>query len=430
MQSTKINDNGRMSTTIILLACGLVSAFVVWACFAEVEEITRGEGRVIPSQKTQIVQTSEPGVVKAIFVRLGQRIKKGDLIFRLDKTPTSANLGELEAKMHSLKIKILRLTIERDGKIDEGFECSTEHKLSAAGDCFTERKLFQARKKGLRSRIEVLKERAEQKQQELNGVMSETLRLKETLKLAQQELELIAPMARRKIIAETELLRIRRTVSDLTGQLNTMIEKKRGAEAAIREANLQVSEQRLAFQQQAQAELTEKKGEYSVVTESIRGAAERVRRTDIHSPVDGIINEIIITTQGAFVNAGDRLVSVVPIDDKLLVEARVKPSDIAFITVGQPAVVKVTAFDFSIFGGLDGHVENVGADTVVDPVSKEPYYPVVVRTKETMLRGAKGQFQVIAGMVCNVDIMTGKKTIMQYLLKPINKARELAFRER
>ena len=361
MQSIKIYDDGRMSSTIILLACGLVSAFVIWASFTEVEELTRGEGRVIPSQKTQIVQTSEPGVVKAIFVRLGQRIKKGDLLFRLDKTPTSANLGELEAKMHSLKIKILRLTIERDGNLEKDFKCSSELKSSAAGDCATERQLFQARKNGLKSRVEVLKERAEQKQRELNGVKSETQRLKETLKLAKQELALIAPMAQRKIIAQTELLRIRRTVSDLTGQLNTMIEKRSGAEAAIREANLQVSEQLLAFQQQAQTELTEKKGDFSVVSESIRGAAERVRRTDIHSPVDGIINEILVTTQGAFVNPGDRLVSVVPIDDKLLVEARVKPSDIAFITVGQPALVKVTAIPRLIETGARAPPSGAGA---------------------------------------------------------------------
>ena len=155
-----------------------------------------------------------------------------------------------------------------------------------------------------------------------------------------------------------------------------------------------------------------------------------VRRTDIHSPVDGIVNEIVVTTQGAFVNAGDRLVSIVPVDDKLLIEARIRPGDIAFINPGQPAVVKVTAFDFSIFGGLDGLVENVAADTSVDPVSKDPYYTVIVRTKESTLRGAKGSYDIIPGMICNVDIKTGQKTILQYLLKPISKARELAFRER
>src|SRR5262249_54111306 len=151
--------------------------------------------------------------------------------------------------------------------------------------------------------------------------------------------------------------------------------------------------------------------ELSIAEETIRGAAERVRRTDILSPVDGIVNEVLVTTQGAFVNAGDRVVSVVPVEDKLLVEARVRPSDIAFIHPGQLAVVKVTAFDFSIFGGLDGVVENIAADTSIDPVSKEPYYTVIIRTNDSTLRSARGNFDIIPGMICNVDIMTGKKTI-------------------
>lgn len=155
-----------------------------------------------------------------------------------------------------------------------------------------------------------------------------------------------------------------------------------------------------------------------------------VRRTDIHSPVDGFVNEVLVTTLGAFVNAGERVVSIVPAEDQLLVEARVRPADIAFIHNGQPAVVKVTAFDFAIFGGLDGTVENVSADTLIDPTTKEPFYTVIVRTKDSTLQGRTGNLEIIPGMVCNVDIMTGKKTIMQYLLKPIQKARETAFRER
>ena len=392
--------------------------------------MTRGDGRVIPSQKTQIIQTAEPGIVQAIFVHVGQRIKKGELLFRLDKTPTSANLGELQAKMNTLKVKTARLTVEREGNLDEEFKCSPSLLNSAAADCSSETYLFLARKRELKSRVDVLKQRAQQKHQELSEVVAETKRLKESLALAKQELALIAPMAKRRIIAQTDLLRVQRTVSDLAGQVNTNTEKTRRAQSAIREADLQISEQMSTFRQQAQAELAEKKAELAVVTEGIKGAEERVRRTTIHSPVDGIVNEVVVTTQGAFVNPGDKLVSIVHSDDKLLVEARVSPKDIAFIHIGQPSVVKITAFDFSIFGGLDGRVENVGADTLIDPVTKDAYYPVIIKTDKTSLRNARGEYEVIAGMICNVDIMTGKKTIMQYLLKPINKARELAFRER
>lgn len=423
-------DTRGASIAVILLISALLLAFLTWAALAEIDEVTRGDGRIIPSQKTQIIQSAEPGVVTEIFVRVGQRIAKNDLLFRLDKTPTAANLGELEAKTRTLTAQIVRLELEQEGKLDVAYPCPEVAKRAAQAVCLNEERLFRAKAANLKGRVKVFEQRVEQKQRELNEVGTNMQRLKESLDLAQQELALIRPLAERQIIAETELLRVQRTVADLRGQLETATETKARAEAGLREATLQVNEQMLAFKQLAQAELNDKRAELSVVDETIRGAAERVRRTDIHSPVDGIVNEVLVTTQGAFINAGDRVVSIVPVDDKLLVEARVRPSDIAFIHPGQAAVVKVTAFDFSIFGGLDGIVENVGADTSIDPVSKEPYYTVIIRTNDSTLRGAKGNHDIIPGMVCNVDIMTGKKTIMQYLLKPINKAREQAFRER
>ena len=418
------------STAIICLVSAFLLTFLGWATLAEVEEVTRGDGRVIPTQKTQIVQSSEPGVVMEIFVRLGQRIAKNDLLFRLDKTPTAANLGELEAKIRTLTAQIVRLQLENEGKLELLYPCPDEVKRAAHAVCLNEERLYRAKVDNLKGRIKVFDERVEQKRRELSEVGANIERLKESLGLAQKELAMIRPLAARQIIADTELIRTQRAVSEARGQLATAIETQARAEAGLREANLQVEEQVLMFKQAAQAELNDKRGELSVVEETIRGAAERVRRTDIHSPVDGIVNEVLITTQGAFVNAGDRVVSIVPVDDKLLVEARVRPSDIAFIHPGQPAVVKVTAFDFSIFGGLDGVVENVAADTSIDPVTKDPYYTVIIRTNESSLRGVKGKHDIIPGMICNIDIMTGKKTIMQYLMKPINKAREVAFRER
>ena len=430
MQLNTLKNETLSSSRIIILICGLIIAFLVWASLAEVDEITRGEGRVIPSQKTQVVQTAEPGVVKAIYVRPGQRIKQGDLLYRLDKTPTSANLGELLAKARNLKVRIERLRLERDGPLDKGFKCADNIRTLAPNACENEERLFRARIDSLNSRLLVMNARSKQKERELEEVNTDIGRLNKTLDLVKKEHALILPMAKRQIVAETELLKIQRTLVDSEGKLKTALKTRKKVEAGLREARLQLNEQRLAFKQQAQSELTEKRSELSVILQTTRGAEERVKRTDIHSPVDGIVNEVKVTTQGAFVNAGDRLVSVVPSEDNLLVEARVKPSDIAFIHVGQPAVTKITAFDFSIFGGLEGKVESVGADTVFDQNTKEAYYPVIIKTKDTKLRSAKGQFDIIAGMVCNVDIITGKKTIMQYLLKPINKARELAFRER
>lgn len=423
-------DDDPVGRRVIYIVAGFFVAFIAWASFTELEEVTRGDGRVIPSQKTQIIQSAEPGVISEIFVRAGQRIKKDDLLIRLDKTPNAANLGEVEAKVRSLEAQLARLELEQQGKIDQEYECPAGLKERAPAVCATEAQLFKARVNNLRSRMNVFEEKAEQKRRELREAEFNVTRLEESLKLAEQELRVIKPMAAKKVVAQIDLIKAQRAVAETGGQLAAAKEARARTEAGVREATLQIDEQQLIFRQAALAEMTEKRAEYSVVQETTRGAEERLKRTDIRSPVDGVVNEILFNTQGAFLNAGDRVLSIVPLDDSLVIEARVKPSDIAFIHVGQPAVVKVTAYDFSIYGGLDGVVENVAADTIVDPVTKDPYYAVIVRTNSTVLESDKVTLSIMPGMVCNVDILTGRKTVMQYLLKPINKARELALRER
>jgi len=425
-----IEDEGSGNTILILLIAGFMSAFGIWAALTEIDEVTRGDGRIIAAQKTQVIQSSEPGIVSELFVRLGQRVSKGDLLMRLDKTSTSANLGEVEAKFRSLTAQVARLEVEHRGEIDQEFACPPAVLESAPSVCAAEAQLLKLRADNLRSRVQVAEEKLEQKRRELSEAEANSTRIAESVDLAKQELDVLQPLAARKVIAGIELIRAQRTYSDIVGQANAAIETIGRTKAGLREAELQVAEQHLIFRQAALSELTEKGAELSVVSETIRGAAERLRRTDIRSPVQGIVNEIVVNTQGAFVSAGDRVLSIVPAGDTLLVEARVKPSDIAFINPGQQAVVKVTAFDFSIFGGLDGSVENIGADTIIDPVTKEPYYTVIIRTKTTSLKSPRGAQEMIPGMVCNVDILTGRKTILQYIMKPINKARQEAFRER
>lgn len=423
-------DNEPVGLRVIYIAAAFFVTFLLWASFTELEEVSRGDGRVIPSQKTQIVQSTEPGVISEIFVRVGQHIKKGDLLIRLDKTPNAANLGEVEAKVRSLEAQLARLELEQLGKIDADYDCPATLKENAPAVCATEAQLFKARVNNLQSRIKVFEEKAEQKRRELKEAESNVARLEESLRLAEQELKVIEPLAAKKVVAQIDMIKAQRSVAEIGGQLSAAKEAKGRAEAGVREATLQIEEQQLIFRQTALSEMTDKRAEYSVVRETTRGAQERLKRTDIRSPVDGVINEILFNTQGAFLTAGDRVLSIVPLDDTLVVEARIRPSDIAFIHAGQSAVVKVTAYDFSIYGGLEGLVENVAADTIVDPVTKEPYYAVIVRTSATALKGEKGTLSIMPGMVCNVDILTGRKTVMQYLLKPINKARERALRER
>lgn len=420
----------RASSRTIKLIAGFFAAFLVWASLAELEEVTRGDGRVIPSQKTQIIQTAEPGVIVELFVRPGQRISKGDMLTRLDKTPTSATLGEVEAKIRALTAQVSRLQMESEGSLDTPYACPDPVKERAPAVCKTEAELFRARTDNLRSKIKVYMEKAEQKRREAAEADSNVIRSRQAVTLAKRELGMIEPLVAKKVVSDLDLIKAQRAVSDADGQLRAAQEVKARAEAGVREAELQVEEQNLIFRQTAMTEMTEKRAELSVVEETTKGAAERLRRTDIRAPVDGVVNELYYNTVGAFVNPGDKILSIVPVDDTLLVEARVKPSDIAFVHPKQKSVVKVTALDYSIFGGLEGSVETVAADTVLDQATKEPFYTVIVRTQETKLKSKNGEHPIMPGMVCSVDIITGSKTIMHYLLKPINRARENALRER
>lgn len=419
----------RLASQAIRLIGAFLIAGLVWANFSHVEEITRGSGRVIPSARTQVIQSSEAGIVRDIFVRQGQRVTQGELLIRLDDTPNAAKAGEAEAQGRALRAQIARLEIETAGP-DTPFACPKDIEEAAPGICQNERRLLIARQENVRARIDSFKERLEQRKRELGEVTAQTQRFTESLVLAEKELSIIAPMASRNLVSQLELIRAQRQVVELKGQLSAAKETSAKLEAALREANSQLTEQISQFQREALAELTARRAEWSVVQETLRGAEERVRRTDIRSPVDGVVNSLAVNTVGAYVNPGERLLDIVPSDGKLLIEARVKPSDIAFIAAGQKALIKISAYDFYQYGGLSGVVDQVSADSIYDSNSKETFYSVLVRSDETTLKMGKGVHAIIPGMTADVDIITGDKTILAYLLKPINRARHEALTER
>jgi len=419
----------KLASQAIRLIGAFLIAGLVWANFSHVEEITRGSGRVIPSARTQVVQSAEAGVVRDIFVRQGQHVRQGELIIRLDDTPNAAKAGEAEAQGRALRVQILRLEAETAGP-DTPFECPKDIEAAAPSICLNERKLLAARQENVRARIDGFKERLEQRKRELGEITAQSQRFTESLLLADKELSIIAPMASRNLVSQLELLRAQRQVVELKGQLSAAKETSAKLEAALREAGSQLSEQISQFRREALAELTARRAEWSVVQETLRGAEERVRRTDVRSPVDGVVNALAVNTVGAYVSPGDRLLDIVPSDGKLLIEARVKPSDIAFIAAGQKALIKISAYDFYQYGGLNGVVEQVSADSIYDSNSKETFYVVLVRSDETSLKMGKGTHAIIPGMTADVDIVTGEKTILTYLLKPINRARHEALTER
>lgn len=414
----------------ILLVCLFLALALLWASLAEVDELSRAEGRVIPSSKTQVIQSAESGVVTDILVRPGETVKTGQLLIKLDDTNTSSSAGEVSARVRALQAQVARLRIEAEGDLLAAYQCPEELAAIAVSICENEASLLSARWSNLAQAKEVLLARVEQRQRELNEAISNQVRLTSTHSLAEQKLTLIAPMAERNLVSQTELISAQQAVADSKGQLEAVEESIERLKSALAEAQLQVEQADLQFRQDALSELTTRLAELSSATEQLRGASDRVARTDIRSPVDGVVNSIAINTVGGFVTAGERLLDIVPIEENLLIEARLKPSDVAFILPGQDARVKFTAYDFSIFGGLQGKVETVSADSIIDPNTREAYYIVLISTGASSLTYNGKDLPILPGMVASVEIITGKKTILQYLLKPINKARDEALRER
>ncbi|MCR4268618.1 HlyD family type I secretion periplasmic adaptor subunit [Nitratireductor sp. ZSWI3] len=414
----------------LVVISAILLSFIGWASVAEVQEIARGEGRIIPVSKTQIVQSSEPGVVQEIAVKVGQVVRKGDLILRLDDTVTASSLGESEARARALRAQIARLDIEERGDYEAEYVCPDELKDVAPGICANEARLYQARVDNIRNKRSVLTERRLQRMKELDEARANIARLEENQKISQREADLLGPMVKRRLVAQTELLRVEKELTETRGQLELARESIPRIEAAIKEATLQIDELSLQVQQEALAEKTQALAELSVIEATIRGASDRVARTDIRSPVDGIINTLEVNTVGAYVDPGTVIAGVVPTSEILLVEARISPRDVAFVRPGQPALIKVTAYDFSIYGGLAGEVQNISADSLVDQSTGETYYQVLVKTDQAELVKDGKSHAIIPGMVATADIMTGKKTILAYLMKPINKARNEALRER
>jgi adhesin transport system membrane fusion protein len=414
----------------IFIIGALFVVFVAWASFAEVDEIARGDGKVIPASKTQIIQASEAGVVQEIAVTIGQVVKKNDLIIRLDNTLNTSSLGEQQAKARALEVRIARLKYEQGGNLSGPFPCPQDIQSVAPQICDNEQKLLIARRGNFDNKLSVLKSRLDQRERELAEAQANSDRLTKNLVVSDQEAKLVDAMVKKGLMARTEQLRVEREQTELNGQLNLAGETIKKIKSSITEAQLQVEELGLQLQQEALDDLTQALAELSVVDETIRGATDKVARTDIRSPVDGIVNTLELNTVGAFVQPGAVVAGIVPTSETLLVEARVSPRDVAFIRPDQVALIKVTAYDFSIFGGIEGKVSNITADSLVDQKTGEPYYQVRVATDKSTLQRDGKAYSIIPGMICSVDIKTGRKTILHYLLKPINKAREEAMSER
>ncbi|HJT39212.1 MAG TPA: HlyD family type I secretion periplasmic adaptor subunit [Sphingobium sp.] len=407
---------------VILYSGGGMLAFLLWASLAPVDEVTHGQGRVIPSSKAQVIQSAEPTTIEEILVRSGQKVSKGQLLVRLDDAMLASELGQLQAETRSLTARAGRLEKEGTGT---GAACA-----SGGPECAQEQALAAVRQSALRSKQDAMAAQVDQRRRDLSEAQATIESLTGSVQLARKRVEMLEPLAAKSIIPQTELLDARRDQVDAQGRLNAAQQQASRASAAIREAQAQLSEANFQFRQDALNERSQLEAKIAVNSESLRGARGRAQRAEIRSPVDGVVNDVQVTTIGGFVSPGQKIMQIVPIGDKLLVEARVKPNDIAFIKTGDRAVVKVTAYDFSIYGGLTGTVQQVSADSVYDEATREAYFTVVVETDRAWLGAGAHKLPITPGMVCDVEILTGRKSVLAYLLKPIMKARDEALRER
>lgn len=405
---------------IAISAIGL-AVLLCWAAFAEVDSITRGQGRVIPSSRAQLVQPSGPAVVTEILVRNGQMVEEGQLLVRLDDSQSASELGQLQTENERLSVRAQRLSGEADGRslgCEEGSVCAEE------------RRLQQARAAAARSRENALAAAVEQRRRDLREAEATVASLRESVRLASEEVAMLEPLAGQGIVPRTELLAAQREVTDLRGRLSAAQQAAGRASAAIRQAQADLSSARLDFRQQALNERSEVATRIAVNEQTIRGAEARLERNELKAPASGVVNNVQVTTEGGFVNAGEAIMQIVPIGEKLLIEARVDPSDIAFIAVGDPAIVKVTAYDFSIYGGLDGVVTQVSADSIYDEVERVAYYSVIIETDTNAFERGGQSLPIVPGMICEVEVLTGRRTILSYLLKPVSRAFDRAMTER
>jgi len=418
-----LSSFGRLngSQRILLIGVAGIVLFLLWASLAQVDEVTRGQGRVIPSSKVQVVEASDPSTVTDILVRSGEQVRKGQLLARLDDTDSSSALGEIEAENKSLSARAARLAREGGGV---GSDCPP------GAPCSEEAVLQQTRQSALRSRLSGLSAAIEQRRRDQGEAQATVASLESSVKLARDQVSMLQPLAAKSIVPKTELMTAQRDLVDLQGRLAAARQGVARSAAAVREAQAQLSEANLQFRQEALNERSQVAAKIAVNEQSIRGAQGRLERSEIRSPVDGIVNDVQITTIGGFVGPGEKIMQVVPIGDKLLVEARVRPSDIAFIRVNDRANVKVTAYDFSIYGGLEGKVVQISADSIYDEVKQEAYFTVIVETDQAWLQSADKKLPITPGMICDVEILTGRKSILSYLLKPVLRARSQALTER
>ncbi|MBL8575749.1 MAG: HlyD family type I secretion periplasmic adaptor subunit [Mesorhizobium sp.] len=410
---------------LLIVIATVFVLFVLWASVARIDQMASGVGRVIPSSQVQVVQSLEPGIVAEILVSEGDRVESGQNLVRIDDTGVASKLGELRQQQLALAAELDRLNAQASGAKEYGPPPTRQP--DAEPYYRDQQAIFLADRRKLAETILIRQQQLVQRRQNLLEAEATAAKQADALKLAERELELTRALFERKAVPELEFLRIQRDVAELRGGLEIWKAQKLRLEAEVAEAEAQIEAETSAFLAEVQARISKVNAEMSVVNESLRAADDRVRRAMLKSPVAGVVNALNVVTIGEVIAAGANVAEVVPVDDTLLVETRVRPQDVAFIHPGADATVRLSAYDYTKFGTLKGRVERISADTITDE-SGETFYQVIVST-DTTDGELPQEMRVIPGMVATVDISNGERTVLEYLLKPVLKIRDQALRE-
>jgi adhesin transport system membrane fusion protein len=410
---------------------GVIALFLavvlIWAARTELDDVTRASGRVVASQDNQLIQASEPGVLQQVFVAEGDIVQAGDVLMELDGSTLSGQLDQELQRSYSLRARIARLQAEVDGRDPE---ISDDLRRLAPESVSNEIALFTARKAQLQDRLEVLKNQRNQRANQLQQTMAEMQSAKETLDILAQERAILAPLVARGLESELSLIKLRRDEAEWRGRMAAATAAVARNRSALAESDGEMRAAQSQMRTESLTDLTKAIADLNALKPSFPALENRAKRAQLRAPMRGVVNRILRSTIGSLARAGEDLIEIVPLDDVSLVEAYVRPQDIAFIYTGQAVKVKITAFDFSRYGSLDGEIVRVGADAVTKSnKTEEEFFVVQVRTKGSILDGQGKPVQITPGMVTEVDILSGKKTILEYLTRPVIRIRDNALRE-
>lgn len=398
-------------------------SLLVWSALATVEEVTRGEGKVIPASQLQIVQSTDGGVVRELHVREGDRVTAGDLLVKIDPTRFVASFQETEVRIFALQAKVARLNalLNDEAWLPAAAETPEQQAVISREQAFFAESLSE-----YQQRLAVAREQLSQQQRGLQEAQAKMRAARQAVRLSAQELRVTRPLLESGAVSEVDLLRLERDLAAASGELRRAEAETGRQRAAVEEAEARIGEARHAARNRWRTELSDATAELSGLKEGAVALADRVRASELRAPVSGTVQRVLYNTTGGVIGQGDAVIEIVPADDRLLVEAKIAPRDIAFLRPGLPAMIKLHAYDFSIYGGIPARVQHISADTITDK-RDNTYYLVRAITDEKALSDA---LAVMPGMTAQLDIITGERTVLSYLLKPILRAKANALGER